>query len=63
MNGDQERVLVVDDEEQVRNLLQRTLQKAGYSVVYGTTAVFKFIEIHTWAIIKIPHNNNVSVFV
>lgn len=33
MTGDQERVLVVDDEEQVRNLLQRTLQEAGYSVV------------------------------
>ena len=32
MAGEQVRVLVVDDEESVRNLLQRILQDAGYQV-------------------------------
>jgi len=33
MTGEQDRVLVVDDEESVRNLLQRTLAGVGYNVV------------------------------
>ena len=32
MAGEQERVMVVDDEETVRSLLQRTLEEAGYDV-------------------------------
>ena len=31
--GDQRRILVVDDEEHVRKLLQRTLEEAGYDVI------------------------------
>jgi len=33
MNGEQKRILVVDDEETVRDLLQQTLEEAGYDVV------------------------------
>ena len=33
MTGEQDRVLVVDDEEFMRNLLQRALAEAGYNVV------------------------------
>jgi len=33
MTGQQERVLVVDDEEAVRNVLRRTLEGAGYQVI------------------------------
>ncbi len=33
MAGKQVRVLVVDDEETIRNLLQRTLEETGYTVV------------------------------
>jgi len=33
MTGEQVKVLVVDDEESVRSLLQRILEEAGYSVV------------------------------
>jgi len=33
---EQERILVVDDEESVRNLIQRTLQEAGFNVVSVT---------------------------
>ncbi len=32
MNGEERRILVVDDEESVRNLLQRMLTEAGYNV-------------------------------
>src|SRR3989338_6622284 len=31
--GEQGRILIVDDEEHVRKLLQRTLEKAGYDVI------------------------------
>ena len=44
MTEEQERVLVVDDEEAVRNLLQRILGEAGYSVVTaanGQEALYK----------------------
>ncbi len=33
MTGEQRRILVVDDEQTVRNFLQRTLEKAGYDVI------------------------------
>jgi len=33
MTGEQDRILVVDDEESVRNLLQRALAEVGYNVV------------------------------
>ena len=36
MAGEQERVMVVDDEEAVRSLLQRTLEEAGYDVATAT---------------------------
>lgn len=44
MTGEQVRVLVVDDEEAVRNLLQRILEGAGYKVttaVNGKEALYK----------------------
>jgi CheY-like chemotaxis protein len=33
MTGEQDRILVVDDEESVRNLLQWALAEVGYNVV------------------------------
>jgi len=36
MTEEQVKVLVVDDEESVRNLLQRILEEAGYSVITAT---------------------------
>ena len=33
MTGEQRRILVVDDEQTVRDVLQRTLEKAGYDVI------------------------------
>ncbi len=33
MTGEQRRILVVDDEQTVRDILQRTLEKAGYDVI------------------------------
>jgi len=37
MTGEEARILVVDDEEGVRNLLQRLLTEAGYNVVTATS--------------------------
>lgn len=48
MTDEQGRVLVVDDEESVRQLLQRVLQKAGYNVVTasnGQEALAKVTEL------------------
>lgn len=33
MTEQRERILVIDDEEMVRSLLQRTLEKAGYDII------------------------------
>ncbi len=33
MTGEQRRILVVDDEQTVRDILQRTLERAGYDVI------------------------------
>ncbi len=33
MTGEQRRILVVDDEQTVRDILQRTLEKEGYDVI------------------------------
>ncbi len=33
MTGEQRRILVVDDEQTVRDILQRTLEEAGYDVI------------------------------
>ena len=44
MTGEQVRLLVVDDEESVRNLLQRILEEAGYQVTTaadGKEALYK----------------------
>ena len=44
MTTEQERILVVDDEEAVRNLLQRILEEAGYAVTTaanGQEALYK----------------------
>jgi len=45
MTGEQVRVLVVDDEEAVRNLLQRILEGAGYSVVTAANGQEALYEV------------------
>ena len=50
MTEEQVRVLVVDDEEGVRNLLQRVLAEAGYNVVTaanGEQALDKVSQLNT----------------
>ncbi|MBI4283710.1 MAG: response regulator [Chloroflexi bacterium] len=37
MDGEKGKILVVDDEEHVRHLLQRILEEAGYGVVMAAT--------------------------
>ena len=60
MTGEQDRVLVIDDEESVRNLLQRMLTEAGYNVVTaanGQEALDKVSELNIGVVlldIKMP---------
>ena len=67
MSGEQEKVLVVDDEEAVRNLLQRVLNKAGYDVVTaadGEEALYKASLGETKVVlldIKMPGMSGIEV--
>jgi len=67
MAGELGRVLVVDDEESVRNLLQRTLEGAGYNVVTaanGQEALDKVSQLRPEAVlldIKMPIMSGIEV--
>ena len=67
MTGEQGRVLIVDDEETVRNLLQRTLKEADYSVTTaanGQEALDKVSELNVGVVlldIKMPGVSGMEV--
>jgi len=67
MTGEQVRVLVVDDEEPVRNLLQRVLKEAGYDVVTavnGQEALDKVSQLNAGVVlldIKMPGMSGMEV--
>ncbi len=67
MTGQQVRVLVVDDEESVRNLLQRILGEAGYDVVTaanGQEALDKVSELSIGVVfldVKMPGMSGMEV--
>ncbi len=67
MTGEQVRVLVVDDEESVRNLLQRILEGAGYQVTTaanGKEALYKVSLGETEVVlldIKMPEMSGIEV--
>jgi len=67
MAGEQERVMVVDDEETVRSLLQRTLEEAGYNVVTaanGEEALDKMSQLSIGVVfldIKMPGMSGIEV--
>jgi len=67
MIGEQDRVLVVDDEEGVRNLLQRVLAEAGYNVVTaanGEEALDKVSQLKVGVVlldIKMPGMSGMEV--
>lgn len=67
MTGEQVRVLVVDDEEGVRNLLQRILEGAGYQVTTaanGKEALYKVSLGETEVVlldIKMPEMSGIEV--
>jgi len=67
MTGEQVRVLVVDDEESVRNLLQRILEGAGYQVTTaanGKEALYKVSLGETELVlldIKMPEMSGIEV--
>ncbi len=67
MNMDRLRVLVVDDEESVRSLLQRVLEGAGYTVetaANGREALAKISELETVTVlldIKMPEISGMEV--
>jgi len=67
MTGEQVRVLVVDDEETVRNLLQRILEGAGYQVATaanGKEALYKVSLGETELVlldIKMPEMSGIEV--
>ncbi len=67
MNGEQVRVLVVDDEETVRDLLQRLMKEAGYDVVTaanGQEALDKVSQLNDGVVlldIKMPGISGMEV--
>ena len=67
MAGELVRVLVVDDEEPVRNLLQRVLKEAGYDVVTATNgqeALDKVSQLNVGVVlldIKMPGMSGIEV--
>lgn len=67
MPGEQVRVLVVDDEESVRNLLQRILQDAGYQVTTaanGREALYQVSLIEAELVlldVKMPEMSGLEV--
>ena len=67
MAGEQVRILVVDDEETVRNLLKRTLEEAGYDVVTaadGEEALYVAYQQETEVVlldIKMPGISGIEV--
>lgn len=67
MTGEQVRVLVVDDEESVRNLLQRILEGAGYqvtTVASGKEALYKVSLGETELVlldVKMPEMSGIEV--
>lgn len=67
MSGEQIRVLVVDDEEAIRNLLRRTLEDIGYDVLTvanGEEALFKMNQQEFEVVfldIKMPGMSGIEV--
>ena len=67
MAGEQVRILVVDDEETVRNLLQRILEEAGYNVTSaadGEEALYQVYQGETEVVlldIKMPGMSGIEV--
>ena len=67
MAGEQERVMVVDDEETVRSLLRRTLEEAGYDVVTainGEEALDKMSQLSIGVVfldVKMPGMSGMEV--
>ena len=67
MTEKQERILVVDDEESLRNLLQRILEESGYSIITasdGHEALEKFSQCEVDLVlldIKMPGLDGFSV--
>ncbi len=67
MNGEKRRILVVDDEETIRNLLQRTLTEVGYNVVTaasGQEALDKVPQLEVGVVlldIKMPGMSGMDV--
>ncbi|MDP2743834.1 MAG: response regulator [Dehalococcoidia bacterium] len=67
MNGEQVKILVVDDDESVRSLLQRVLKEAGYDVVTaanGREALDKVNELKVDLVlldIKMPDMSGMEV--
>lgn len=48
-NGKTKKIIVVDDEEDIRDLLQYNLEKAGYEVALAATGEEALNKINTWA--------------
>jgi len=67
MAGEREKVLVVDDEETVRNLLQRTLEEAGYDVdtaANGEEALDRMSQLNIGVVfldVKMPGMSGIEV--